>query len=233
MEIALIALTVTSLLLAASMAAVTARHVRDSRGRADALRQLALADELPASAPEPARGADHVVIRESRPTTAPVMFAAADEPPPPSRRWISLAGVAAVVLVVTSTVALLHDPVAAPAAASPTTDGAASASAAPGAPLALVALRHEINRAGTLTVVGVVRTSTAGQRLADVRTVVTAFDRQGQPLATRETPLDAGALGPNTASAFEARLTGVRGIARFDVAFRGADGAPIPHLRLR
>ena len=288
MESALIATTVASLLLAASLVTMAARHVRERRARAAALKSLAFPGDA-AGVPDagltglwsaerpglrsterpglrsaertglrsvepsglrsverfgswsagktadPATPADVDSMRSTPVATALPMFAAVDEPPPPSRRWVSLAGVAAVVIVALSMVALLHDPVAAPGdpAAPRAAAGPAVPRAAPPAPIALVALRHEIDRTGTLTVTGVVRNPASNTPLAGVTTVVTAFDRQGARIATREAPIDLRALAPDAASGFEATLAGARGVARFDVAFRRGDGSTIPHVDRR
>jgi hypothetical protein len=231
MESALLATTVASLLLTASLVTMTARHVRERRARAAALKSLAFPDD----APNVGRTGYMDSMRSTPVATALPMFAAVDEPPPPSRRWVSLAGVAAVVLVAISMVALLHDPVAAPADPAPprAAAGPAVSPAAPPAPIALVALRHEIDRAGTLTVTGVVRNPASNAALAGVTTVVTAFDRQGARIAAREAPIDLRALAPDAASGFEATLAGARGVTRFDVAFRRGDGSTIPHVDRR
>jgi hypothetical protein len=221
------------------LAAIVLRQAREERARATArvhaLRSVALAD----AAAAPTHDLPLAVEPEAAGTRAALgtvrMFGAADEPAAPSRRWIALAAVGSAMAIVLTATFALGTSETAPA---PATSGASRAPAGvpatrPTEPLALVALEHSLDRRGRLTITGVVSNPAAGDRLDAVVSVITVFDRQGQPLVTRTAPVAIAPLAPDAQAPFAATIAGVRGISRFTVAFQSADGRAIPHVDRR
>ena len=230
MTSALLIAGIASLLLAASLITMAWRHVRESRARVAALRQFALAD-VPAADHDVFRPVERAPVAAAVAATSSSMFAAVDEPAPPARRWMSLAAVAGVMLVVIATLFLLQDPVAAPAPASVDTSIGASDRAP--TPLELIALRHDIDRRGILTITGRVQNPSQGRPLEDLVTVIAVFDAAGRRVATEESAMESEILAPDAGAAFSATVSNARNVARYDVTFRLRSGAPVGHVDRR
>jgi|KBSMisStaDraftv2_1062788.scaffolds.fasta_scaffold54558_2 hypothetical protein len=106
----------------------------------------------------------------------------------------------------------------------------AVANSAP-APLELMSMRHQRQRA-TLTVSGLVRNPAQGVAMNGVTAVVFAFDRSGAFLASGRAALDFSALGPGDESPFVVNVPNVSDVARYRVTFRSGSGV-VRHIDRR
>jgi hypothetical protein len=229
---------IASILIAASLTAAAARHIRESRARVQALRQFALA-EAPSPAADDGEGrslaATTPLRRESTTAEAP-LFAAVEEPAAPARRWMSLAAVAGIMGAAIAIVFVTADTARAPATAAQEARPA-DAETAPlpvtRAPVALVALRHDRDSGGALRISGQVRMPLDGAPMRDLRARITAFDADGRPLSTYDAAVDAASLPSGAVTAFSAIVPDARRVARYEIAFTSPDGQPVAHVDRR
>ena len=221
------------------LAAIVLRQARTDRARAmarvDALRRAAAGHESasPVMVDLPLAAEPEMMGTPAALGALP-MFAAVDEPPPPRRRWISLAMVGVLMVAVLGTAFALGTSDPPPVS----TSGPAPSTPSPSAvrapePLALISLQHSLDRSGQLTVTGAIRNPATAETIDALVSVVTVFDRQGVPVQTRESAIAAVPLGPDRLASFATTIPGVRGISRFTIAFRAADGRAIPHVDRR
>jgi hypothetical protein len=218
----LLAVTFSSMLLAAVMSVIAWRIAGAERRRSDA-RIAALAAAIH-DAPWP-------------PTVAPALdrFEHAQErvvghapfiPPVPQPRSPLLAVFAAAVVVL-GVGATLGMPASPRFRAATQAVQAATASL----PLELVALGHE--RVGdTLTVRGVVRNPMSGTGIDRLNAVVALFTADGGLLTTGRADVEAAVLRPGSESAFTVTIPGVGNAGRYRVSFRSDDHL-VPHLDRR
>jgi hypothetical protein len=91
------------------------------------------------------------------------------------------------------------------------------------APLELVSMRHA-RRGDTLTVSGLVRNPRAGETVASIAAVVSAFNRAGAFVTSAQAPLDLLTLGPGEESPFVVTIPDVGDVGRYRVSFRTESG---------
>jgi hypothetical protein len=108
---------------------------------------------------------------------------------------------------------------------------AAAATAAPGAPLELVSLRHQ-RQGEALVVSGLVRNPHAGRVVGKLAAVTFTFDRQGTFLASGRAPLDFPELRPGDESPFTITVPQTAAVSRYRVSFRTDDGV-VAHVDRR
>jgi hypothetical protein len=108
---------------------------------------------------------------------------------------------------------------------------AAAATAAPGAPLELVSLRHQ-RQGDALVVSGLVRNPHAGRVVGKLAAVTFTFDRQGTFLASGRAPLDFPELRPGDESPFTITVPQTAAVSRYRVSFRTDDGV-VAHVDRR
>ena len=199
---ALITITVISLVVAAVMSVVAWRLTRDERRRSEA-RISALAADIHGERISPVEVSDSFFAEERVRTPGSPLRALAI--------GVLVVG-SAIALVVFASGSPRSSVAAAPAAAA----APATATAPAGAPLELLTLGHERD-GDRLIVRGVVRGATG----ADIIAVVSVFNRQGdivasgQGLVTGARPAAAG-----VESTFTVTVPGVRDVARYRVAFK-------------
>ncbi len=218
----LIILTALSLALAAGLAILTTRLLREDRARADA-RVAALtllsaepAVDVPAVEP-PADGGS------GNQFAAPALFAA-HAPEPAWGRRLAVAGILAAIVAAGLLVSSgPHGSVPAPAAVSEQPAAA---------PLELVALRHTRDGQG-LTVSGVVQNPRTGALLSGVVATVYVFGPGGEFLTSGRVPIAAAALPAGGDSPFAVTLPVNGEVARYRIGFRTATGAVIAHVDKR
>jgi hypothetical protein len=221
---ALIIITVVSLVIAAAMSVVAWRLARDERRRSEA-RVSALAADIHGEGPSPVRVSDSFFAEERSRT-----------PGSPFRALgigVLVVGTA-IALVVFASGSPRSSVAAAPTAATPSRPVAAPSmvSEAPGvAPLELVKLGHE-REGDRLIVRGVVRYPT-GTDVANLAAIVTVFNSQGDIAASGQ-GLVAGArpAAAGVESTFVVTVPGARDVARYRVAFKSNERI-IAHLDRR
>jgi hypothetical protein len=107
----------------------------------------------------------------------------------------------------------------------------ATAQESTGAPLELVALKHE--RAGDgLHISGVVRNPQDGRVVKGLAAVAFLFDRDGNYLASDRAPLDYVQLQPGEESPFSIAVPSAAGVSRYRVTFR-TDAGIVAHVDRR
>jgi len=230
----LIVITLASVSLAATMAAVAWRATRSERRRV-AARVAILAAEIadeetqtPAPSPFSASGPAGVVD----------LFAAESEPMVRSRTPIAVAAssvIVGTVIVLTVAVSQSHratamfQPVDASRASSPVAP--AEPSTAAGAPIELVSLTHEQSGA-QLTIRGVVRNPAGGLELPHLTAVVLLFNRTGVFAGTGRAEVDTTDLEPDAEAHFTVSVPHVSDIGRYRVSFSTEDHV-VPHVDKR
>lgn len=100
-----------------------------------------------------------------------------------------------------------------------------------GAPLELLALRHQRSPDG-LSIAGLVRNPVVGDQVADVNVVVLGFDRSGALVTSVAGPIDFRTLAPGEESPFTVSLGEAGTIGRYRVSFRARDMV-VPHVDRR
>ncbi len=222
METLLLVVTVVSMALAVSMAAIAWRLTRDARVRSSA-RVAALKAAAGGDAwIEPSRTGDVLPIppQEAPAPAVEQLFAAPDEPAGVSRQR-GLAWAAAVLLVVLAAAGFSMSSNAPDTA----THGGETV------PLQLLALRHE--RAGALVnVSGLVRNPKDGAAVERLTAVVFLFDGEGAFLTSARASVDFLRLGPGDDTPFVIATPAPPSAARYRVSFR-TDAGILPHVDLR
>lgn len=225
METFLIGVTGLSLTISLVLGVLLARVLREERRRSDA--RVSLLTELAASDVSPA--GQQIVLPDPDPRSGEetsvsthLLFAKYDGPSPWPRRVLA-AGAAVIVLS-----ALAAGWSAFNRATSPATEAASTSAALP---LELLSLSHSRQRDG-LTITGLVQNPRGAASVANVQATALVFGADGTLLATGRAPLDFTTLAPGTESPFVIRVAATR-VARYRVAFRGADGQPLAHVDRR
>jgi hypothetical protein len=219
----MLAVTLTSMLVAAITSAIAWRMARDQRRRS-AARVAALAEEIhDAGAPElPA-------IDRFREEPVDTQVFSRERPRSGSRVAI-VAGGGAVVFGAAAAFAILAGSTASrpPRASTP----ARAAAAAPSPlPLELIALGHE--RVGDqLTVRGVIRNPASGAGIDRITAVVVLYAPDGGWLESGRADLAAADLRPGGESSFAVTVPRAAEVARYRVSFR-TDERIVPHLDKR
>jgi len=222
---ALIIITVVSLVVAAVMSAVAWRITRDERGRSEA-RVSALAADIHGEGPSPVHVSDSFFAEErSRTPGSPFRALAIG---------ILVVGTA-IGLVVFASGSPRSSVAAAPTAAAAPGNSVAPTPKAPEAPVAapleLVKLGHE-REGDRLVVRGVVRYP-AGTDVANLVAIVSVFNHEGDIAASGQGVVAGtrpGAAGVE--STFVVTVPGVRDVARYRVAFKSNERI-IAHLDRR
>lgn len=219
--VALLVVTLASLILAAVTSAVAWRVVGEERRRSQA-RIRTLAAEI--------HGTDHV---------ASELFAAAEGRAPiprgpqrGSRVGVEVrAGVAIAlgVFAVGAAAALAVVLSAGPRTVTPAP--VAPAAAVADTPLELIALGHQRD-GDRLTVRGVVRNRADGAAVSQLSPVVFVFDHDGGFVASGRGTIEASTLVPGADSTFVVGVPGITDVGRYRVSFR-TDDRIIPHVDRR
>jgi hypothetical protein len=239
MEIVLLVITVMSLAAAFIMGLAAWRLSRDERARS-AARIAALSAAADTDLPTPAavdrRPAAPVVPTASAAPVAPWTPARAPAPLGEAFLGSSLArpssggqhglAIAAGVLFITMMVGGYFTVFGGD---SPSASAAASAGAE--APLELVSLRHERQRA-ELAITGLVRNPASGAAVEKLAAVVLLFDQQGALLTNARADVDFTTLAPGDESPFVITLAAPPTVARYRVSFRNDSGV-VPHIDRR
>lgn len=253
MDIVLMAVTALSLVMAAGMAVIVAKLLREDRARSEArvsaLTALAAepAASVTASAPAPlprrtasrpeaplanhsapAPPADDLELRPASLSTVGDLFAEHERPSPWGRRAAViglLAAAGAAILVVATTRQT-------PGAGPTTTTAAATASEAVPAPLELRALRHT-EEAQSFVVSGIVHNPRSSAPLTAVVATAFAFGSDGGFLSSGRAPVDFTTLGPGDESPFVVTVPVTGRVARYRIGFRTEDGRVISHVDKR
>lgn len=227
-----------SLTLAAVMAVLLARMVREERRRSDArvqlLEQLAARQEKKrAEQTAAARFADIDLRPAAREVTGVhELFHEEHEPSPWPRRFGVIAGMAAVLALVVfglTRVDLKPSSATEAAAAAP---ASTPASAPASAPLELLSLRHTTD-GGMLTVTGLVQNPRTGGPLSRVQATLFVFGPGGTLLTSGRAPLDYTSLTPGDESPFVIRVPVSGNVERYRVGFRSQDDRVIAHIDRR
>ncbi len=108
---------------------------------------------------------------------------------------------------------------------------ATTATAAAGAPLELISLRHE-RRDGALAITGLVRNPQAGQNVSQLAAVALLFNQQGEFVTSSRAGVDFTQLSPGDESPFVIRIDAPSNVARYRVSFRTENGV-VPHIDRR
>jgi len=255
MDTALVAVTLVSLALAATMMGVAMRLLREERRRS-AARVAALTDELsgtqaadlplraiPSTPPAPARREPvrRIDVMDVPLRVEPETFEPQTAAPEPTldlssgmfatadrRRGLprrALVTAAIGILMAVGGTALLT---------SKGEDHAPepASAAASGAPLELLSLRHT-RQADMLTITGLVRNPDGALPMKDIAAVSFLFDREGSFVASGRAPLDFRTLSAGDESPFVITIPVSGTIGRYRVSFRGASGAMAPHIDKR
>jgi hypothetical protein len=197
--VALILITVASLIVAAAMSVVAWRIVREERRRSDA-RVAVLAADIHGERLAPVHVSDSFFAEDRSRTPASPLRALA----------IGVAVVSSIVALVVFASASPRHPVAHAASPPATT---------PAKPLELMSLHHERDH-DRLIVRGSIRQATAAP-FADLTAVVSVYDRRGDLAASGE-GLVTGAqpVAGGVESSFVVTVPGASDVARYRVAFK-------------
>jgi len=245
--------TALSLAMAAGMALVVVKLVREERARSEARvaalgamsadpvidspftrRQIAVAPAV-----SPLRRSEQDVRfhdLEIRPSEAAVssvssLFAETDQPSPWGRRFAVIGSLAVVVLVIGFAVSGKARP---PASAAPGTSVAQQAQPLDTAPLELLSLRHaREENAQRFVISGLVQNPRSGAPLSHVVATAFLFAPDGTFLTSSRAPLDFTTLAPGVESPFVVSVPVTGQVARYRVGFRTEDGRVIAHVDRR
>jgi hypothetical protein len=254
MDTVLMAVTALSLVMAAGMALVVVKLVREERARAEA-RVAALgamsADPVVdapftrphivvAPAVSPVQRSEQTVRLEDleiRPSETAVsgvsnLFAETDQPSPWGRRFAVIASLAVVVLAIGF--AAVSGKARPPASAAPETSVAQQASQPATAPLELVSLHHaREENAQRFVISGLVQNPRSGARISHVVATAFLFGPDGTFLTSSRAPLDFTTLAPGVESPFVVSVPVTGQVTRYRVGFRTEDGSVIAHVDKR
>jgi hypothetical protein len=240
MEIVLLVIAVMSLAAAFIMGLAAWRLSRDERARSAAriaaLSAAADTADIPAPAAVDRRPAPIVPTAPAAPVVAP--WAPARAPAPLGEAFLgsSLASpssggqrglaIAAGVLFITIIVGGYFT-----VFGGDSPSGSAAASAGAEAPLELVSLRHDRQRA-ELAITGLVRNPASGAAVEKLAAVVLLFDQQGALVTSARADVDFTTLAPGDESPFVITLAAPPTVARYRVSFRD-DAGVVPHIDRR
>jgi hypothetical protein len=244
MDTLLISVTALSLLMAAAMAIVVMKLLRDEQRRSDArvaaLTEMAADDEVGEATASPhalrlkpeatraRRAVDDLPIRAEVSEESTDVRSLFDEPQRSSPWGGRLAIIATIVIVVAGGGwLLLHAPSGARA-----DQPSATTVAAERAPLELLSLRHA-QEADRLTITGLVQNPRTGAPLTRVVATAFAFGPDGTLIASGRAPIDFTALAAGDESPFVLRIPVSGAVARYRVGFRAEDGTVIAHVDKR
>ncbi|MEN3336921.1 MAG: hypothetical protein V7647_597 [Acidobacteriota bacterium] len=248
MQTILIVITALSLAVAAGLAIVVARLLREDRERSDArVAALALiaADPLDAEVGAPHTGAAHAFgdythagnfttavepapdfdLRPDARDVAPALFSERNPVSPWGRRFAvmgTLAAVLAAVLLAATFGGRHADVVPAP--------NRVAADAAPaGIPLELLELRH-VRDAETLTISGVVRNPKGAAPVERLVATAFVFGPEGSFLTSSRAPIGLTTLAPGDESPFVVAIPVHGQVSRYRIGFRREDGRVVAHV---
>ena len=240
MEIVLLVIAVMSLAAAFIMGLAAWRLSRDERARSAAriaaLSAAADTADIPTPAAVDRRPAPVVPAAPAAPVVAP--WAPARAPAPLGEAFLGSGlastssggqrglAIAAGVLFITIIVGGYFTVFGGD---SPSASAAASAAAA--APLELVSLRHERQRAD-LAITGLVRNPASGAAVENLAAVVLLFDQQGALVTSARANVDFTTLAPGDESPFVITLAAPPTVSRYRVSFRN-DAGGVPHIDRR
>ncbi len=229
MNTVLMVVAALALALAAGMAIVIARLLREDRERSEArVATLRAAAGNLAAAEQPVARPREVAA----PGTAP-LFAPREEPSPWARR-LAIAGALAFVLAAGGFAATRRPDAARPTAASAgqpvSTSGQAAAAST--RPLELLALRHA-RQPEVLTISGIVQNPAAGAPVSRLVATAIVFGPNGVFLTSSRAPLDTSTLRPGEESPFEIAVPVQGDVARYRIGFRTEEGTVMAHVDKR
>jgi len=223
-------ITFTECFVAITMTVLAWRVLREDRRRTDA-RVAALAAEINDGS---ATRVSEVTLNEAPHVPVDHLFANADtEGERPRPRLAAIVGGGALVVGTIAMLLLFATSGARPAASTgpkPKPAAAAAAPTAAGSPLELVALGHE-REDDRLTIRGIVRNPSGGQRLMNVTAVVLLFNQEGGFLTSGRAAID-GTLAPGGEAPFTVTVPGAADVGRYRVSFRTSEGI-VPHVDRR
>lgn len=231
MDMSLLAITLLSLLIAATMGGVAWRMLRAERRRS-AARVAVLAAEIhdePVSTRASSPG--RVATDDRMPDAAPAgqLFASTQATPTRSP-LILVATVGALIVGMAVAAGVLFSPGNRDAQLIESESRSLSGRKGPRvpAPLELVALGHERDAEG-LTVRGVLRNPPTGSEVSDLMAVVLVFNREGGYIASGRAAVQASTLGPGGETTFVVTVSGAPDVERYRVSFR-TEHDVVPHL---
>jgi hypothetical protein len=254
MDTVLIAVTALSISMAAGMALVVAKLVREERARAEA-RVAALsamsADPVidspvprrpivvaPAVSPlkrsEQAVRFDDLDIRQPETAVSGVssLFAETNRPSPWGRRFAVIGSLAVVVLVIGRVA--VSGKARPPASAAGASSVAQQAPPLETVPLELLSLQYARDEdAQRLVISGLVQNPRSGAALSRVVATAFLFGPDGKFLTSCRAPLDFTTLAPGVESPFVVSVPVTGRVARYRVGFRTEDGQVIAHVDKR
>jgi hypothetical protein len=260
MDTVLMAVTALSLAMAAGMALIVAKLVREERARSEARvaalgamsadpvvdsplprpavvprRQIVVA---PAASPSQRSGHaarfDDLEIRPSDSAVSGVsnLFAETDQPSPWGRRFAVIASLAVVLLVIGF--ATMSGKARPSASAAPGTSVAQQVPALDTPPLELLSLHHALEEnAQRFVISGLVQNPRSGAPLSRVVATAFLFGPDGTFLTSSRAPLDFTNLTPGIESPFVVSVPVTGQVARYRVGFRTEDGRVIAHVDKR
>jgi hypothetical protein len=250
MEMLLIGVTLVSLALATSLAAVAWKVLRDhhrfAAARVDALAALAAGGEPHEAgalgAPFESRELMTPALEESAQasfelplateTTAAPMFAAAPAQGVGRRRSLALVMAGLVMAAGAAATYAVH--VSGATFLSTVLRAASRAETPAGAPpLELRALQYTIDETRTFVVSGIVVDPAGGRSFEGVAAVIYLFDADGTCFANGRAAIDVTPLRAGGESSFEVRVHATTPVSRYRVGFRLADGATVAHVDKR
>ena len=258
MDTVLISVTALSLAMAAGMAVIVARLLREERARSEARVEAltAMAAEPAAFAPlhrtpAPRRAAPSVAAAGALPAAAPARPRAVPrldeieirpvhevaggpdlfverDQSSPWRRRFVVIGSLAAIIFVVGLAIVPNG------SRTPTSQAAgAQASIAPdGVPLELVSLRHA-QQPDALIITGLVHNPRGAAPLTRVVATAFAFGPDGAFLSSGRAPVDFTTLSPGDESPFRVSIPVSTNVARYRVGFRTEDGGVIAHVDKR
>lgn len=146
------------------------------------------------------------------------------------RRVTVVGGVGLAVLSVVAYLWLLGQPAQPPAVSETARHAVALAAHASvaGVPLELMTLGHD-QRAGSLTVRGLVRNPVSGSTRQGVAASVFLLDQVGGFLGSARAPIDAARLQPGDEVGFSVKVPADARVRRYRVTFRAPDGSLVAH----
>jgi hypothetical protein len=225
----LIVLTALSLALAAGMAIVIVRLLREDRERSEArVAALTAMAEVSEETPvySPVETAGELELRPAPAGAAAGLFAPHDNPSPWGRRFAVIGALAAVLIAAGF--------VATSGRGTPNHASAhVAAPSDPGSmPLELLALRHSRD-AQNLTISGTVHNPKNAAPLARLVATAFVFGPDGAFLTSSRAPLDVTTLAPGEESPFVVKVPVSGDVSRYRISFRTEDGRVVGHVDKR
>jgi hypothetical protein len=259
MDTVLMVVTALSLAMAAGMAFIVAKLVREERARAEARvaalgamsadpvvdsplprpavvprRQIVVAPVVsPSQRSEHAARFDDLEIRpDGAVSGVSTLFAETHQASPWGRRFAVIGSLAVVLLVIGF--ATMSGKARTSASAAPGTSDAQQAPALDTPPLELLSLHHALEEnAQRFVISGLVQNPRSGAPLSRVVATVFLFGPDGTFLTSSRAPLDFTNLTPGVESPFVVSVPVTGQVARYRVGFRTEDGRVIAHVDKR